>query len=274
MATQRIQLKRDTAANWTIANTILRVGEVGLETDTRRAKFGDWVSWWNSLSYAFSSTWWDMLKSENLSWLTDYSTARTNLWLNTTQNQNDSTDKRFMSDAQEAKLDAISWTNTWDEPNASTTVEGVVELATTAEINAWTDTTRVMVVDQYVASNRNVRYVLYRILDSTTNVTTWTTVGWDFEFPFNWTITEIGAYADTAGTTGTMIVDVNRNWSTLMTTNKLSFDSAEKTTRTAATPPTLTTTSISSWDLLTFDIDSIQSTPAKGMTIRIWIRLT
>jgi hypothetical protein len=41
MATQRIQLKRDTAANWTIANTILRVGEVGLETDTRRAKFGD-----------------------------------------------------------------------------------------------------------------------------------------------------------------------------------------------------------------------------------------
>lgn len=60
-------------------------------------------------------TWWDMLKSENLSWLSNYATARTNLWLNTTANQTDSTNKRFMTDAQESKLDAISWTNTWDQ---------------------------------------------------------------------------------------------------------------------------------------------------------------
>ena len=38
---QRIQLKRDTAANWTIANSVLRLGEVGLETDTLKAKFGN-----------------------------------------------------------------------------------------------------------------------------------------------------------------------------------------------------------------------------------------
>ena len=51
--------------------------------------------------------WWDMLKSENLSWLSNYATARSNLWLDTTTNQTDSTDKRFMSDAQESKLDWI-----------------------------------------------------------------------------------------------------------------------------------------------------------------------
>ena len=38
---QRIQLKRDTAANWTTANTVLRSGEMGLETNTLKAKFGD-----------------------------------------------------------------------------------------------------------------------------------------------------------------------------------------------------------------------------------------
>ena len=48
-----------------------------------------------------------MLKTENLSGLADYPTARTNLGLNTTANQTDSTNKRFMTDAQEAKLDLI-----------------------------------------------------------------------------------------------------------------------------------------------------------------------
>lgn len=41
MATQRIQLKRDTSTNWMVANTVLRAGEIGIETDTLKAKFGD-----------------------------------------------------------------------------------------------------------------------------------------------------------------------------------------------------------------------------------------
>jgi hypothetical protein len=55
------------------------------------------------------------MKSDNLSGLTDYAVARSNLGLDTTANQTDSTDKRFMSDAQETKLDAISGTNTGDQ---------------------------------------------------------------------------------------------------------------------------------------------------------------
>lgn len=56
-----------------------------------------------------------LLASNNLSDLDNASTARTNLGLDTTANQADSLDKRFMTDAQEAKLDAITGTNTGDQ---------------------------------------------------------------------------------------------------------------------------------------------------------------
>jgi hypothetical protein len=159
---------------------------------------------------------------------------------------------------------------------ASAAAPGDVELATSAEINTGTDTTRAMPVDQFVASNRNVRYVLIRVLDKDTD---WpangtTGVGGDFECPITGTIVEIGAYDDVAGTTGVAVVDVNKNGATLMTTNKLSFDSTEKTTRTAATQPTLTTTAIAAGDLLTVDVDTNHTTKAKGLTIRLGIRLT
>lgn len=57
----------------------------------------------------------DMLSTNNLSDVASVSTARTNLGLDTTANQTDSTNKRFMSDAQETKLDAITGTNTGDQ---------------------------------------------------------------------------------------------------------------------------------------------------------------
>lgn len=50
MASQ-IQLRRDTAATWTSANPTLASGEVGLETDTNKIKFGDGVTAWTSLGY-------------------------------------------------------------------------------------------------------------------------------------------------------------------------------------------------------------------------------
>ena len=44
--------------------------------------------------------------------------------------------------ANKSALDAVSGTNTGDEPDASTTTKGIVELATTTEATAGTDTTR------------------------------------------------------------------------------------------------------------------------------------
>lgn len=50
--TAQIQVRRDTSANWTSANPILRSGEIGYETNTGNLKIGDGTLAWASLPYA------------------------------------------------------------------------------------------------------------------------------------------------------------------------------------------------------------------------------
>ena len=51
MAVQ-IQMRRDTASNWTSNNPTLAAGEWGLETDTDKFKIGNGSTAWNSLGYS------------------------------------------------------------------------------------------------------------------------------------------------------------------------------------------------------------------------------
>lgn len=50
MAT-RIQFRRGTAAEWTLANPVLAQGEMGVELDTLKFKIGDGISNWADLQY-------------------------------------------------------------------------------------------------------------------------------------------------------------------------------------------------------------------------------
>jgi len=57
----KIQLRRDTAANWTSANPTLSPGELGFETDTGKFKIGNAAGTvWTSLGYASISAWADI----------------------------------------------------------------------------------------------------------------------------------------------------------------------------------------------------------------------
>ena len=47
-----IQLRRDTAANWTSNNPTLAAGELAIETDTNFYKIGDGATAWTSLGYS------------------------------------------------------------------------------------------------------------------------------------------------------------------------------------------------------------------------------
>jgi hypothetical protein len=51
MATQ-IQLRRDTAANWTTNNPVLTQGEIGIDLTNAYFKIGDGITAWNSLQIA------------------------------------------------------------------------------------------------------------------------------------------------------------------------------------------------------------------------------
>lgn len=51
MLTTRILIRNDTAEAWSLANPILHQGEIGIENDTNKFKFGDGVTGWNDLPY-------------------------------------------------------------------------------------------------------------------------------------------------------------------------------------------------------------------------------
>jgi len=53
MTDVRMQLRRDTATNWISSNPTLADGEPGYETDTGRLKIGDGTTAWTSLDYSF-----------------------------------------------------------------------------------------------------------------------------------------------------------------------------------------------------------------------------
>lgn len=162
---------------------------------------------------------------------------------------------------------------------ASTSAAGKVELATIAETDTGTDATRAVTPDGLQGSKINIRYLQFRLIASDTDVATDTDVGGDFICPFDGTILQddtlhdqLFAWTDTAGTTGTMVVDIHLNGTTIMTTNKLDIETGEQGTQTATTQPDLTTTDISAGDVITFDIDAVHTTAAKGLVIGMAIR--
>lgn len=74
-----IQHRGDTAANWTSVNPVLAAREIGLETDTKKIKFGDGTTAWTSLGYmsAVATSAWGGITG-TLSAQTDLNTALSN----------------------------------------------------------------------------------------------------------------------------------------------------------------------------------------------------
>jgi len=147
-------------------------------------------------------------------------------------------------------------------------------LASAAEINTGTDAVKIIPIDQYVASKRNVKHIEIRLIDSATDLTTGTSKGGDFRLPtITGTIVDVGAYHDTAGVTGNEVVDIHLAGTTIMTTDKITTATAQKSSEDGgATQPVLTTTAYTANAILTFDVDSIQTTPAKGLVVWMDIR--
>lgn len=68
------RIRRDEAADWASVNPVLALGEPGLETDTRKVKYGDGSTPWNSLGYSIAAVEWGDITG-TLSDQTDLNTA-------------------------------------------------------------------------------------------------------------------------------------------------------------------------------------------------------
>ncbi|MFI3167145.1 MAG: hypothetical protein R3Y32_03405 [Bacillota bacterium] len=108
-------LRNDPASVWESSNPILAKGEIGVENDTRKFKFGDGVTAYNSLAYASSGA----IEVNTTSPLTtDIGYDVGAIWLNTT------TQQLYV-------LFASDTTATWIEiPNVSGTIDKANQLAT------------------------------------------------------------------------------------------------------------------------------------------------
>ena len=86
-------------------------------------------------------------------------------------------------------------------------------------------------------------------------------------FPYTMTITSVRCDIGTAPTGSTVIVDMLKNGTTIMT-DKFSIDATEFSSTTAAVPPVLSSTSIALGDKISFKIDQIGAT-IKGQYLTI-----
>lgn len=105
--------------------------------------------------------------------------------------------------------------------------------------------------------------------DETTALTTGTNKV-TFRIPYNFLMTEIPrASLTTAQASGSIFtVDINKNGTSILST-KLTIDNTEKTSKTAAAPAVLSSTTFADDDEVTIDIDQVGASGATGLKVYI-----
>lgn len=163
---------------------------------------------------------------------------------------------------------------------ASETVAGKVELATAAETNTGTDATRAVSPDALAGSNYGTAVVPIIVFNDATDCSTGDGAGdvW-FRVPSilnGWDLVGVAACCQTAGTTGTMDIQVhNVTQAADMLTTKITIDSGETDSSTAATPAVIDTNNddVATGDQIRIDVDAVHTTAAKGLLVELQFRL-
>jgi len=90
-----------------------------------------------------------------------------------------------------------------------------------------------------------------------------------YRLPYSFTLTEVRASLTIAQSSGSIFtVDINQNGTSILST-KLTIDNTEKTSKTAATPAVISTSSMIDDSEITIDIDQIGDGTAKGLKVTL-----
>jgi hypothetical protein len=161
---------------------------------------------------------------------------------------------------------------------ASDSVAGKVELATVSETNTGTDTGRAITPDGLAGSNFGIRYVQITCFDYGTDVATGDGKGY-LIIPAalnGMNLVSVHAKVITAGTTNTTDIQIaNVTDSVDMLSTKITIDSGETGSDTAATAAVIDTTKddVATNDLLRIDVDAKSTTAPKGLIVTLGFQL-
>lgn len=154
-------------------------------------------------------------------------------------------------------------------------------LASTSDVNSGTESSKVITPDVLAGSDFGVRLVQVLVLDNTTAATVTNEAG-DFYYTvpeeFNgYNLVFAHASVGDPGTTGTQTIQIHNVTDGVdMLSTRITIDSGEATSYTAATPPVIDTANddVATGDQLRFDIDTIHAgTAANGTTVILGFQL-
>lgn len=238
MATEirQIQVRRDTAANWTSENPTLASGEIGFETDTGKFKIGDGSTAWTAIA--------------------DYFEAGTGA----------SIPFNAASAAGPASLDFHE-----DTDNGSNRIRVIAPSSCSDRTQTLRDAAGTVALTDGIGMPCEL---VIACSDEATDLSTGTAKV-TFRMPYAMTLNAgnagVRASVNTAPTGATIIVDINEDsggGSATILSTKLSIDASEKTSLSAATPAVISDTALAEDAEITIDIDQVGSTiPGKGLKV-------
>lgn len=163
---------------------------------------------------------------------------------------------------------------------ASDTAAGKVELATAAETTTGTDTGRAVTPDGLAGSIFGTQVVQILVFDDSQDTAVADGAG-DVFFRVPSTmngmnLVGVAACVQTAGTTGTTDIQIhNVTQAADMLTTKITIDSGETDSSTAATAAVIDTANddVATGDRLRIDVDAVSTTAAKGLLVELQFRL-
>lgn len=163
---------------------------------------------------------------------------------------------------------------------ASETQVGSIEVATAAETTTGTDATRAVSPDGLAGSDYGKAVVPILVFDDSENCATGDGAGDVFyRIPAvlnGYNLVAVAAHVQTAGTTNTMDIQIhNVTQAADMLTTKITIDSTEKDTLTAATPAVIDAANddVATGDEIRIDVDAVHTTPAKGLLVELTFQL-
>jgi hypothetical protein len=275
-----LQIRRDSAADWTSENPTLAAGEEGYETDTGKRKVGDGSTAWNSLAYDNAT-----LFDAELAALAGLTSAANKLPYFTGSGAAALADFTVFGRVLAALADAAAGRTALgvaigtDVQAYSAILAAFIALSPSNDdilqrkAGAWTNRTMAQLAADLQSVIKPTQSWDFALSDESTALTTGTAkLTW--RTPYAITVTEVRASVNTAPTGSTIIVDINEGGSTILST-KLSIDASEFTSTTAASAAVISDTALADDAEITFDIDQIGSTIAgKGLKVSIIGRRT